>query len=121
MLTIPIEVSARHVLVSPKHADILFATSITDYIFRYLAFAFLLADDLADLGIALASNTVEGPSARIEEKAVPKLTSAREEHRESITRTAIFADTLCRLCGGILIRTGTCKTCTQCGTSDGGC
>lgn len=27
--------------------------------------------------------------------------------------------TICRRCGGMMIRTGTCHTCTQCGDSDG--
>lgn len=28
---------------------------------------------------------------------------------------------VCRTCGGMLVQTGTCKTCMSCGTPDGGC
>lgn len=107
-----------------ENPNILFATSITDYIFRYLAFAFLGPDDLADLGVAPA------PMPALGEKVAHQLKTSLVAHkeepamvssREGIAGKTFFVESLCRLCGGMLIRTGSCRTCMQCGTSDGGC
>jgi ribonucleoside-diphosphate reductase alpha chain len=114
-----------------ENPDILFATSITDYIFRYLAFAFLGPDDLADLGIAahsVASKTEQTVSLPVGEKKVAHqiesnlvVRGGQESLREEAVVQTFFIESLCRLCGGTLVRTGSCRTCTQCGTSDGGC
>lgn len=107
-----------------ENPDILFATSITDYIFRYLAFAFLATDDLADLGIAQArapaieKNAVHQIKASL---AVHEEESGNTSPREEIAVKTFFVESVCRLCGGMLVRTGSCRTCMQCGTSDGGC
>lgn len=102
------------------NADIRIATSITDYIFRFLAIRFLSKDDLEEFGVAHAEqeNKEEAPvkaetAVKIEEvqKALPK---------PGLNGTT-FAGTVCRACGGMMIRTGTCMTCLQCGTSNGGC
>ncbi len=89
-----------------ENPDIQVATSITDYLFRYLALRFLPAEDLDELGIARPNY------ATIEQRELPKLPP---------TQAAVFADSVCRLCGGMMIQTGNCKTCLQCGTSNGGC
>lgn len=86
------------------------ATSITDYIFRYLAIRFLPTEDLVELGInghdtAPASETL----APAEPKKLPP------------TQATVFADSVCRACGGMMIQTGSCKTCLQCGNTTGGC
>lgn len=45
---------------------------------------------------------------------VPNLTARR-------ARSPVASGNLCRLCGGFLVRTGTCETCQSCGNSTGGC
>lgn len=103
-----------------ENPDIQVATSITDYMFRYLALRFMKPDDLEELGIRsdsekaamLAEKTVSQPTATVAGSTARTLPEARP---------AIFADSVCRVCGGMLIQTGTCKTCIQCGTSNGGC
>ncbi len=94
-----------------KNSDIQIATSITDYIFRYLAIRFLTADELETIGIKGSVHEL----AETVESAVPPTSSQTE------TNGHIYADTVCKVCGGMLIRTGSCKTCIQCGTSNGGC
>lgn len=86
------------------------ATSITDYIFRYLAIRFLNEENLAELGI-------NGYAA------TPAETLPPVNHAPKIvaTQATVFADSVCRACGGMMIQTGSCKTCLQCGTSNGGC
>lgn len=94
-----------------KNSDIGVATSITDYVFRYLALRFLKGDDLDELGI-------KGAAKNLEEVAVDvKVEQADTEKKSGV----VYADTVCKACGGMLIRTGSCKTCIQCGTSNGGC
>lgn len=87
------------------------ATSITDYIFRYLAVRFLNEEDLMELGI---NGFVPGPSDTLEPVRI-------EPKKIEAAKAAIFADSVCRACGGMMIQTGSCKTCLQCGTSNGGC
>ena len=106
------------------------ATSITDYIFRYLGLRFLSEADLDELGI-------KAPVKEIEVSAKESEAPVREKRDVHFSAAApapvvvnssgfngvkvVYADTVCRACGGMLIQTGTCKTCIQCGTSNGGC
>lgn len=89
-----------------KNPDIGVATSITDYVFRYLALRFLKQNDLDELGI-------KGAGQKTEEGSPAKESAGKSG--------VVYADTVCKACGGMLIRTGSCKTCIQCGTSNGGC
>ena len=109
-----------------ENADIQVATSIADYIFRYLALRFLSESDLDELGIkappkevAIASEKPATPESRQNvrmDAPLPVIMTASEQSAKRV-----YADTMCRVCGGMLIQTGTCKTCIQCGTSNGGC
>lgn len=87
--------------------EIQIATSITDYVFRFLALRFLSSDDLAELGV-----NGHAPSETLSAHEVPKIEA---------TQATVFADSVCRLCGGMMIQTGSCKTCLQCGMTSGGC
>ncbi len=89
--------------------DIQIATSITDYVFRYLALRFLTPEEQAELGV---NGHAPSPAGMPVPREVPKLEP---------TQAATFADSVCRLCGGMMIQTGSCKTCLQCGASSGGC
>ncbi|MDP3772008.1 MAG: vitamin B12-dependent ribonucleotide reductase [bacterium] len=105
------------------------ATSITDYIFRYLAIRFLPEADLDELGIKAPVKEIEVSGEKTDLPAMhssvtPAPSLVVEEHRETVRseiKTVVYADSVCRQCGGMLIQTGTCKTCIQCGTSNGGC
>lgn len=115
-----------------ENPDIRIATSITDYIFRYLALRFLSTEDREELGMVDKVNgngnghVASGPMAQATGPTLGEQLR-REELQEPISAAAVFtvgatyADTVCRLCGGMMIQTGTCKTCVQCGTASGGC
>lgn len=101
------------------------ATSITDYIFRYMALRFLNQQDLEDLGVVSANHhELEAPA-----KADPapirtavQVRAAADPPAENKQKAGpVLAGSVCRACGGMLIQTGSCKTCIQCGTSNGGC
>ncbi|MBI4134992.1 MAG: vitamin B12-dependent ribonucleotide reductase [Candidatus Sungbacteria bacterium] len=101
-----------------ENPDIPVALSITDYIFRYLARRFLTKEDLFDLGMdagdghELLDAPREGIASAVEEPVLKA---------ESGKQKFVFADSVCRLCGGMMIQTGSCKTCLQCGAANGGC
>ncbi|MBI3420843.1 MAG: vitamin B12-dependent ribonucleotide reductase [Candidatus Sungbacteria bacterium] len=103
------------------------ATSITDYIFRYLALRFLNDEDLAELGISAPVKEITaagGATDKIEmvtNSGVSAASVQPEQRVGATTRPLVYADSVCRACGGMLIQTGTCKTCIQCGSSSGGC
>ena len=105
------------------------ATSITDYIFRYLALRFLSESDLEELGVHAPTKelvSAETHAARSDGTVGVQVVQIRETSKATETVTTevkrvVYADTVCRSCGGMLIQTGTCKTCIQCGTSNGGC
>ena len=85
------------------------ATSIVDYIFRYLSFRFLNPEELNELGLTSYNEETAN------EKAIeaPKKQASPKNH--------VNGDTVCKKCGGIMVRTGTCLTCLRCGDSSGGC
>jgi len=93
--------------------EIQVTTSITDYIFRYLATRFLSSDDLLELGIAPHHEEVGAP--------MESVTNGLDTPKLPATQATVFADSVCRNCGGMLIQTGSCKTCLQCGGTTGGC
>ena len=114
-----------------KNPDIRVATSIVDYIFRYLALRFLATDDLIDLGMspALENGGSAKASEILKEIAEPvKVTvgngdSNKNNQPDSLDKeeNIVSGDSVCRNCGGMMVRTGTCMTCLQCGASSGGC
>ena len=97
-----------------KNPDVQVATSIIDYIFRYLALRFLSDDDLEEFGMARTHQILETAPTVVQEKV------EKRESKKSNGRYVI-AETVCRHCGGMMVRTGSCLTCLQCGTSSGGC
>ncbi len=122
-----------------ENANIPMVSSITDYIFKYLALRFLQADDLAEFGLdsanriethmpSIKDNSSEASGLIMEslaaKESVVVATVAQPEvgqPRAEKTVGVIYAGTVCKLCGGMMIRTGTCLTCRQCGEASGGC
>lgn len=127
-----------------ENPNIRIATSILDYIFRYLAIRFLPPDDLPELGMAppaLESAKTEevhaaetpakapvaaaAPSQEVQKKQLveflqmKKTTPTYDAAKSKNGKTP--GETVCRKCGGLMVRTGTCLTCLQCGESSGGC
>ncbi len=118
-----------------ENPDIQVATSIVDYIFRYLVLRFLNADDLSEFGMSPLFIEHKELPEKTEERVVEELTmkvatavgAKMTINEESISmkktseKARISTDIVCRKCGGIMVRTGTCNTCLQCGDSSGGC
>lgn len=121
------------------NADIRTATSIVDYVFRYMALRHLSKDDLFDLGVAeptvaqgaeplanmgdLAASKPEAPEVeKVEEAPATPPVQAAPVATLAPGKTGMhISETVCRKCGGMMVRTGSCQTCLQCGESSGGC
>jgi len=111
--------------------DIMVATSILDYIFRYLAMNFLDEEALVNLGIMRAN------FEETEEEVVESIVSSEADEvvkiEQSVVAVAraeygngnhvkyVSAGTVCKRCGGMMVQSGSCYTCLECGTSSGGC
>ncbi len=116
-----------------ENPEIRIATSIIDYIFRYLALRFLGPDDLAEFGLNPALDAhedhnvkLEAPKTVVVEARPTNLEGEANGGGESLYSMkqrsgTVLAETVCKKCGGMMVRTGTCMTCLQCGNSSGGC
>ncbi|MFA4941388.1 MAG: vitamin B12-dependent ribonucleotide reductase, partial [Patescibacteria group bacterium] len=108
--------------------EIKIATSIIDYIFRYLALRFLSPEELFEFGLSPSASYLASVSK--ESAPVPAVAEVREAKNEEIRTVSyssplkngqVFSGTVCKKCGGMMVRTGTCQTCLECGESSGGC
>jgi ribonucleoside-diphosphate reductase alpha chain len=120
-----------------NHANIKSATSIIDYIFRLLGYEYLNRTDLVH--VITEQNAVIGNPQMIDEDQNPdvsnKMESASTSAPKAEVTSAEFANKkpvldisggaqsdapACGNCGHIMIRSGTCYKCLNCGTQ-GGC
>ncbi len=116
-----------------ENQEIRIATSILDYIFRYLAMRFLSAEELSEFGLHPSGwndvrREIPAPAAVVQEVVPPVGSGASGADRTPMQATLVNArsrevssETLCKKCGGMMVRTGTCLTCIECGDSSGGC
>ncbi|HEY6192557.1 MAG TPA: vitamin B12-dependent ribonucleotide reductase [Bacteroidota bacterium] len=101
--------------------EIPIAKSICDYIFRWLGKKFLPADEQPAILDVLNGN---GGRAAVEPVATPKiyLTSSGETATSRAEREVYRAQAdapPCHACGSIMVRSGTCYKCTNCGETSG--
>jgi ribonucleoside-diphosphate reductase alpha chain len=107
-----------------KNPDVRFAKSIVDYIFRWMASKFLSPEAQYVAGVnnrddaAEANGHVDVAKVAVPAPAPPKPVTA--------TRTSSFAAMQnqedappCSTCGSIMVRSGACYKCSNCGTTSG--
>jgi ribonucleoside-diphosphate reductase alpha chain len=93
-----------------NNEDIPVASSIIDYIFKYLALRFLTLEELKEIGL------------EVKEKAILKEHPKLIENNFTIVKEKNnLTGPPCKYCGGMTTRTGSCYTCLECGESSGGC
>jgi ribonucleoside-diphosphate reductase alpha chain len=120
-----------------KNPEVRFAKSIVDYIFRWMATKFLSPEaqyragvnmreepDTADDAPAPAAPVVSGFSRTDAPVTAPAATPAPAEPKAK--KTSEFAAMKnqedappCSTCGSIMIRSGSCYKCANCGTTSG--
>ena len=98
-----------------NNSDIPMASSIVDYIFKYLAYRFLSPEELKNLGLEVHESKYL--------KDHPQLfKDSKQDIKENSKKSnANLAGPPCKYCGGMTTRTGSCYTCLECGESSGGC
>jgi len=89
------------------------ASSIVDYIFKYLAFRFLSPEELKELGLEVKDVDILKQHPRLIEKDFFETKKSNTDNN--------LAGPPCKFCGGMTTRTGSCYTCLECGESSGGC
>jgi len=89
------------------HDRVRWCNSIVELIARDLAITYLGREDLANVVRAVA---VDGDAV-----------VALDRRAVAIAEGARVTGETCRECGGLMVLSGTCWTCTTCGTSSGGC
>jgi len=114
-----------------NNPKIRFAKSIPDYVARWLALEFLTEDERRAIGLegppegngnghapAAASG---GKSAASRPTTTVKFeTRALDAFSAEIPSGGVSEDApACALCGGIMVRSGTCYACTVCGSTSG--
>ena len=93
-----------------NNEDIPIASSIIDYIFKYLALRFLTPEELGEIGLEIKEKVILKEHPKLIEN---NLTFVKENNN--------LAGPPCKYCGGMTTRTGSCYTCLECGESSGGC
>lgn len=96
-----------------QNPDIPMAKSICDYIFRWLGMKFL---DKEEQPIAVVAETPVLESEKISVKA--EVSSSGERNEKYVFQTQADAPP-CHECGSLMIRSGSCYKCTQCGSTSG--
>jgi ribonucleoside-diphosphate reductase alpha chain len=102
-----------------QNPEVRFAKSIVDYVFRWMATKFLSPEAQWNAGInghddwapgSRAAQAVAAPAV-VEEKPAAPETFAAIQHQEDAPP--------CSTCGSIMVRSGACYKCTNCGTTSG--
>jgi ribonucleoside-diphosphate reductase alpha chain len=103
-----------------KNPEVRFAKSIVDYIFRWMATKFLSSDAQFRAGVNMREEVVEERSkvdveishAVVDSKATPRSSEyAAIQNQEDAPP--------CSTCGSLMIRSGSCYKCSNCGTTSG--
>ena len=104
-----------------KNPEVRFAKSIVDYIFRWMATKFLSPEAQYRAGVNVREPAEAGGEQLSLEAAIKPAASA-----DDAPRPASFAPIQnqedappCSTCGSIMVRSGSCYKCTNCGTTSG--
>lgn len=112
-----------------ENPEILVATSIVDYIFRYLSLKFLSKDELFDLGLAHLESepATNGNGSGMNLAGVNYLSEGKnngapkENGAKKPGNGYVYSGGVCKKCGGMTVQSGSCYTCLECGETSGGC
>jgi ribonucleoside-diphosphate reductase alpha chain len=107
-----------------KNPDVRFAKSIVDYIFRWMAVKFLSEEAQFRAGVNLreAAATAEPAVAQLPLDGIPSGGNGRTESAASAKFAAIQNQEdapPCSTCGSIMVRSGSCYKCVNCGSTSG--
>lgn len=105
-----------------NNPEIRMAKSISDYIFKWLALKFLSEEDLDSLGIKKAENgNGNGVHKDFSKPQPDQMTlSIFEFDKKKKENRELNSDApACHICGGLMVRSGSCYVCLNCGANSG--
>ena len=110
-----------------KNPEVRFAKSIVDYIFRWMATKFLSPEAQFRAGVNLREGPANGDQGSTNEARVSGAGGGQPSvEPKAEPRTSEFAAIQnqedappCSTCGSLMIRSGSCYKCTNCGTTSG--
>ena len=97
-----------------NNPEVPIAKSISDYIFRWLGLKFLPKEDAPSTGGTVP--TMTQPKVRLQD---PSRSSSSVERNEKVVFQTQSDAPPCHECGSIMIRSGSCYKCLQCGATSG--
>ena len=100
-----------------KNPDVRFAKSIVDYIFRWLATKFLSNEAQFHAGVNNREDR-RGDERPAEPPKVPKAAPSAATYAAAAIQNQEDAPP-CSMCGSIMVRSGSCYKCANCGTTSG--
>jgi ribonucleoside-diphosphate reductase alpha chain len=102
-----------------NNPDIPIAKSVSDYIFRWLGKKFLIEDkgEAPMSGVQISAETAKKPGAILNAVAT-KAASVLEKNEKMVFESQADAPP-CHECGSIMIRSGSCYKCLECGSTSG--
>ncbi|HXH26121.1 MAG TPA: hypothetical protein VNI78_12775, partial [Vicinamibacterales bacterium] len=108
-----------------KNPEVRFAKSIVDYIFRWMATKFLSPEAQYQAGVNVREESAQTSSMQSARAARPQAAAAPEPSKPAARAPEIAAIRAqedappCSTCGSIMIRSGSCYKCANCGTTSG--
>jgi ribonucleoside-diphosphate reductase alpha chain len=104
-----------------RNPDVRFAKSIVDYIFRWMAAKFLSPEAQFRAGVNNREEVTTTPEQLpLEVKATAALSSSSSPSRSAFAAIQNQEDAPpCSTCGSIMVRSGACYKCSNCGTTSG--
>jgi ribonucleoside-diphosphate reductase alpha chain len=107
------------------NGEIGFAKSIVDYVFRWLGYRFLTADEREMLGLVRTTEIVDPtPQLELLERIVPARSEITNGNGRAPTPAVRRMNSTpdappCPRCGWLTVRNGTCHKCENCGETTG--
>jgi ribonucleoside-diphosphate reductase alpha chain len=108
-----------------NNPEIRMAKSISDYIFKWLSYKFLTEQDLEALGVKKLENgnghstlAPEPPAAKQQPDQMT-LSIFEFDKKKKETQELNSDAPACHVCGGLMVRSGTCYVCLNCGATSG--
>jgi ribonucleoside-diphosphate reductase alpha chain len=104
-----------------RNPDIRFAKSIVDYIFRWMAAKFLSPEAQYAAGLNVPEVTTTPEQLTLDVQAMAKTAPAAPSRAKSTFAAIQNQEDAppCSTCGSIMVRSGACYKCTNCGTTSG--
>ncbi len=106
-----------------KNPQVRFAKSIVDYVFRWLATKFLSAEAQYRVGVNVTESAADAQAPEAEQLKLAVGAAAESAAAASVRGISTVQDQEdappCNVCGAIMVRSGSCYKCANCGSTSG--